>query len=314
MHVMNSSESQPHLERLASECGARLLLAGHSDYPDALNCLEENKPLALFARGSLEILSQPCVAIVGTRTCTRYGERIATELAAELASAGACIVSGMARGIDSAAHRGALSVSGKTCAVLGTGIDLVYPATNASLQKEIAENGLLLTEMLPGEKPHGGSFPKRNRIIAALASLTIVVEAGRKTGARHTWEAANRLNKTVAAVPGPIDSMTSYSTNELLRDGAQFIMEIEDALSLAGLSRKRRPRGQRELSHTESAIVRALAGKTLTTEQLIIECALPVSECLAAVSALEVDGFIEANLVGEFRLLFNSPVGAALTE
>jgi DNA processing protein len=292
------------IARARSKCaglpGARAIANGDEDYPPGLLDLE-NPPDTIFSLGSLKMLHPPVVAIVGTRSCSRYGERVARELAVALASAGASVVSGLARGIDAAAHRGSLAVSGRTCAVLGTGLDVVYPAGHASLQREIGEKGLLVTEMSDGERPHRGSFPSRNRIIAALASVTIVVEAGRKSGALSTARHALALNRTVAAVPGPIDSLTTVGSNQLMRDGAQIIAEVEDALSLAGLSRRRVTAPPRNLSATELMVLRTLGDKLLTTEQLVSASALPVSECLVAISALELEGMVETNLMGELQ-------------
>src|SRR5207249_9854011 len=146
----------------------------------------------------------------------------ARELAGALARAGACVVSGMALGIDAIAHRAALEVNGRTIAVLGTGVDIAYPRAHRGLHAEIVARGLVLSELPPGAHSHGGSFPLRNRIIAALAKVTIVVEAPEGSGALITSERALDLNRTVAAVPGPIDSPQSEGTNKLIREGAQI--------------------------------------------------------------------------------------------
>jgi DNA processing protein len=143
-------------------------------------------PGTLWARGDLALLDRPTVAIVGTRRATAYGERVTRQLATTLARAGACVISGLARGVDAWAHRGALEAEGATVAVLGTGLDVCYPRAHASLQRDIAARGLLLSELPPEDAAHRGSFPKRNRIIAALARVTIVVEAPVKSGALIT--------------------------------------------------------------------------------------------------------------------------------
>src|SRR6202030_1437326 len=153
-----------------------------------------------------------------------------------LVRAGASVVSGMARGIDAAAHRTAIEEGGNTVAVLGTGIDVPYPVGHRQLHRSIAEHGLVLSENPPGATPHQGAFPKRNRIIAALAPVTIVVEAGFRSGALNTASQAIELGRTVAAVAGPIDSDKSRGSNQLLRDGAVLIAVPEDALTLLGVS------------------------------------------------------------------------------
>jgi DNA processing protein len=269
-------------------------------YPEQLKELEY-PPQVLYAAGALDTLTTPCVAIVGTRTGSQSGERIAHALAYALASAGVCVVSGLAKGIDSAAHRGALAASGKTCAVLGTGLNLTYPVEHISLQRKIGEVGLLLTEMPPGQRPHKGSFPKRNRIIAALADVTIVVEAGVGSGAIKTSEFAADLGRVVGAVPGNIEWACCAESNKLLREGAQVIATVQDALQLVGVSRPAPAAPTREMSAVETAVLRALGERSLSTEQLVVDSGLPLTLCLAAISSLELDQVIEADLAGLFR-------------
>jgi DNA processing protein len=257
-------------------------------------------PPVLFAIGSLEQLSAPCVAIVGTRRATSYGERVTAELAGALARAGVTVVSGMARGIDGAAHRAALLAGGCTAAVLGTGVDVAYPVAHRALHAEIGACGVLLSEELPGDRASGGSFPKRNRIIAALAKATIVVEAPHRSGALITAAHALELDRAVAAVPGPIDMPQSAGTNALLRDGAIIIADVADALALVGVSPSRVH--TRELTDaTQRAIWEALESPAPDLDSLAARAALPARRCLAAVTALELDGAIECALTGEIR-------------
>lgn len=257
-------------------------------------------PRRLWARGDLSLLGRPSVAIVGTRRATAYAERVATELARTLARAGACVVSGLARGVDAAAHRGALDVQGATIAVLGTGLDVVYPRSHAGLQRRIGEEGLLLSELAPENAAHGGSFPRRNRIIAALARVTIVVEAGARSGALITASHALELGRTVAAVPGPIDVPQSQGANELLRDGASVVASMADAVALMGLTAPVRTRDLR-VGGPERAIWDALALGAGDLDALCARAGLPVHEGMAAVSALEIRGLIECALTGEIR-------------
>jgi DNA processing protein len=270
-------------------------------YPAEL--LELHRPPdSLWARGDLSILHRPRVAIVGTRRATAYAERATRALARTLARAGACVISGLARGVDAAAHRGALEADGATCAVLGTGLDLVYPKGHAALQAEIASRGLLLSELEPLDAGHRGSFPERNRIIAALASVTIVVEAGVKSGALLTSGYARDLGRTVAAVPGPIDVPQSEGSNLLLRDGAQVITSMADALALMGLTSAIHladiPEGSGERRMWDAIGEGAADLDTLSTRT-----GLPAHEAMAAVSGLEVRGLIECALTGEIRRL-----------
>jgi DNA processing protein len=184
--------------------GLSLVVRGRGEYPEALGELHD-PPAVLWSKGDWRTLTAPIVAIVGTRRATSYGLRVAREIAGALARAGACIVSGMALGIDACAHRAALDAGGRTVAVLGTGTDVVYPRANSALYREIVERGLVLSELEPGARSDAGSFPRRNRIIAALAQLTIVIEAPVRSGALITSRVALEMGRDVAAVPGPID-------------------------------------------------------------------------------------------------------------
>jgi DNA processing protein len=269
-------------------------------YPAPLRDLA-SPPAHLWLVGRPELLAAtPTVAIVGTRTATEYGERVTRELARALARAGACIVSGMARGIDAAAHRGALEEGGATIAVLGTGVEVPYPVGHRTLQRTIGERGLLVSEYPPTAGAGPGSFPKRNRIIAALASVTIVVEAGIKSGALNTAEEALRLGRTLAAVPGPIDAPQSEGANDLLRHGAVIIADVLDALTLVGLTPPRRaPRAVPE--GEAGAVWAALGDGPLDADALCARSRLPASRCLAAVTELELQGLVECSLTGLIR-------------
>ena len=284
----------------AAAVGATTLAYGAPGYPARLRELPD-PPSLVFARGALEWLEVgPVVAIVGTRAATAYGERVTREIAGQLGRAGALVVSGMARGIDAAAHRGALESGGRTAAVLGTGIDLAYPAAHRALHAEIGARGLLLAEQPPGEKASSGSFPERNRIIAALADLVIVVEAPVKSGALITALRALELGRTVAAVPGPIDSPQSAGSNELLRDGAHCIASAADALALVGLTAP--PRApSREVEGPDRVVWDALGRGALDLDTLASTTALPAREVLAAVTRLELSGAVECALTGEVR-------------
>ena len=288
----------------AAAAGAALWVRGDEDYPPPLLDLTDPPP-HLFALGDPTAAAAPAVAIVGTRHATAYGERATREIATALARAGVSVVSGLARGIDAAAHRAALAAGGRTVAVLGSGVDVPYPAAHASLHAEIAAHGLVLSEHAPGERAGAGAFTRRNRIIAAQASVTIVVEAGFKSGALITATHALDLGRTVAAVPGPIDAPQSAGANELLRDGAAVIATPADALALLGV---RAPRPSRDasaapLAPDEQAVWDALATGALDLDSVAARSRLPATRCLAAVTALELSGAIECALTGEIRRL-----------
>ena len=277
------------------------LRAGAPEWPPELDDLGPRRPVGLWTLGDLSSLQpKPRVAIVGTRRATAYGLRVAKALAAAFVRAGACVVSGLAAGIDSAAHRGALEGDGVTIGVLGTGLHHAFPPGNAELQRTIARRGLLLTELEPHEHGMPFTFLVRNRIIAALSQLTIVVEAPARSGALNTAEHARELDRGVAAVPGPIDQPQSEGTNLLIRDGAGVIASVEDALALANLTPPPRvPKGDPQ--GNEGRIWAALADGGLDIEALCQRSGLPAPACLAAVSTLELAGSIECALTGEIR-------------
>jgi DNA processing protein len=258
-------------------------------------------PSPLFAIGNRELLDRPRIAVVGTRNSTGYGERVTRNLGLAFARAGVTVVSGMARGIDSKAHRTALENGGGTVAVLGTGIDVPYPVGHRALHRQIATDGLVLSENPPGTTARLGSFPKRNRIIAALAPVTIVVEADFRSGAINTATQALELNRTIGAVPGPIDSDQSRGTNQLIKDGAQVITRPEDALALIGIILKPEKPPMALLPDTEQKVWDALADGCKLTDDLPSLTALTLAECLAAITSLEIMGLVECTIAGEIR-------------
>jgi DNA processing protein len=270
------------------------------EYPTELKDLA-HPPRELYSIGRSSALAAPRVAIVGTRKSTAYGERITRTLTRALIRGGVSIVSGMARGIDAAAHRTALEEGGNTVAVLGTGVDVPYPVGHRLLHRTIAEHGLVLSENPPGMKAAQGAFPKRNRIIAALAPVTIVVEAGFRSGALNTASQAIELGRVVAAVPGPIDSDQSRGSNQLLRDGAVLIAAPEDALSLLGVSLPRVAPPPPLLPESEQKVWDAIAEGFVETDSLPASTGLTMAECLAAITSLEIIGLVECSLAGEIR-------------
>ena len=247
----------------------RRIEIGDEGYPPALLDLR-SPPRVLWAIGDIATLKSPVVAIVGTRKATPYGVRATREIAGALARAGACVVSGMARGIDGTAHIAALDVRGRTVAVLGTGVDIAYPAGHRPLHARIREHGLLLSEEVPGAHAGPGSFPRRNRLIAALASITIVVEAGVKSGANITATHALELGRTVAAVPGPIDAPQSAGSNALLRDGATVIAERGRCTSARWIDTAGAPAGPEIASAAERSVWAALGDGALDVDTLAV--------------------------------------------
>jgi DNA processing protein len=291
-------EADEILDQTAA-CGARLIQPGDEQYPATLLELHDPPP-ALFCVGNVELLSAPSAAIVGTRRATPYGERVTRELAGSLARAGVVVVSGLARGVDVTAHRATLDAGGLTVAVLGTGVDIAYPRAHRALQAEIAERGLVLSEESPGSRANGSSFPKRNRIIAAMTKATIVVEAPLRSGALITAEHATDLHRTVAAVPGPVDAPQSAGSNLLLRDGANVIASVADAFTIMGVSAPRLPAPEPR-TPAERRVLDALSSGPTDLDALATFSGLPARDCMAAVTTLELRGAVVCELTGEVR-------------
>lgn len=286
------------MDERAEDAGARLLVRGEADYPEALLALE-HPPLWVMTRGELRHLEPVGVAIVGTRQASPYGTRVAREIARVVTRAGGVVVSGLARGIDAVAHRAALEAGGATIAVLGTGVDVPYPAGHRALLDEVAKYGLVMSECPLGAHATPGAFPERNRLIAALGRVTIVVEAGRASGALITASRATEIGREVMAVPGPVDAPQSVGCNLLIRDGAYIVTEIADVLHAAGLTVVASPARGAALQGGAKAVWEALAAGPLTADALAAVSRLPARTCLAVITELELAGLVECALTGE---------------
>jgi len=214
-------------ERIA-KAGVEFVATRDAAYPALLKEIHD-PPIGLYRKGGYTF-EHPCLAIVGSRQATLYGQSVAKKLGAELARLGFCVVSGLARGIDTAAHEGALSVGGKTAAVLGNGIDIVYPPENLDLFRKIAESGAVLSEFPFGRRADKQSFAMRNRIISGMCAGIVVIESDVDGGAMITARFAGEQGRTVFAVPGRIDQPTSRGCHQLIRDGAVLVMGVEDIL------------------------------------------------------------------------------------
>lgn len=298
------------------QVGAVAITPDDAVYPDAFRSLPD-PPYLLFAIGNLGLLSSHGMGVVGTRSPTDYGKRIAVTLSGELARAGLTIVSGMARGIDSAAHAAALDAGGTTIGVLGHGIDRVYPPENAGLFARVGERGLLLTELAPGEKPNAGNFPRRNRLIAALSLGVLVVEMGEKSGAQHTVTYALEQGKDVFAVPGPVGSPQSKGTNQLLKDGARLVTSSADIMEeLRGVGHAFEPSAGSpaspdnidvppppppDLAPDEAKVYEALTAEPRHVDDLAAETRMAPSNVLAALLGLELRELVESQPGKFFR-------------
>jgi DNA processing protein len=207
--------------------GCQFLVRGSTLYPDLLGEIYD-PPLILYAHGNLEVMADPCISIVGTRKPTIYGLQMSQGIASDLGCRGMTVVSGLARGIDAAAHRGCLEGSGKTIAVLGCGIDMVYPKEHKQLTQKILEKGLLLSEFPPGTSPSPQNFPVRNRIISGLSLGTVIVEAREYSGSLITARLAMEQNRELFAIPGNLTSPQSFGPNYLIKQGAKLVQSWRD--------------------------------------------------------------------------------------
>ena len=223
------------------ELGARVLLAGDPDFPASLEEIPE-PPAVLYAWGDVTLLARPCVAFVGSRDHTMYGAQAASVLAGAVAQR-AVVVSGMARGIDAIAHTAALDAGGKSIGVLGNGLGVIYPAVNRALYDRMIAHGCLITEHPPGERPHEGSFSRRNRLISGLSRGVVVVEAAIGSGALVTANLGLEQGREILAVPGPITSRTSVGCNKLIQQGAKAVLCAADIFEEVGLSSGMRETG-----------------------------------------------------------------------
>jgi len=275
---------------------------GGDSYPSALLALSD-PPDSIFAVGDRAVLDRQIIAVVGARRAMSRSLGFATRIAATLARSGACVVSGLAIGVDAAAHEGAIGIdAGRTCAVLGGGIDGGCPVANRDIRDRIADDGgLLLSEWGPGVKTERWMFPHRNRLIAALARAVIVVEASTTSGSLHTVRAAFELERPVGVVPGPVDMGYCRGSNGLLNQpGVVAIVEPEDALGFLS-SRVETVPPRPELSDDEAAVWDVLANGAADVDTITQRSRLTTVRCLAAITALELAGNIECTMSGEVR-------------
>lgn len=299
--VAAPSEERLRTELAAAECWAccrhdPLFPLGLRDAADA--------PWALIGRGDPTLLrgssTDATVTVVGARRASSYGREIAQGLGRELATAGMLVVSGLAFGIDACAHRGALE-AGQTVAVLGCGADVAYPAAHRSLWRQICERGLVVSELPPGCGPWRWTFPARNRIMAALSGMTIVVEAAERSGSLITADLAADLGRDLGAVPGPVGSRLSAGPNSLLAGGACLVRDAQDVLdAMLGPGARRIERAGPALDPAQSAVLEALELGAETCDAIATELQLAGGEAAAKLADLESLGYVNCSLVGVY--------------
>ncbi|MEX0692781.1 MAG: DNA-processing protein DprA [Gemmatimonadales bacterium] len=295
------AKTEKLLERMRA-LGGTVLTPADPRFPPALRVIPD-RPMLLFASGRLELLQQPAVAVVGSRDHSRYGTAVCRQFASGIASAGLVVASGMARGIDAIAHTAALDAGGASVGVLGNGLGVVYPSANKRLYDRMAEQGCLLTEFPPGERPNAGSFPRRNRLISGLARVTLVIEAGATSGALITVDAALQQGRDVFAVPGPITQPTSLGCNKLIQSGASPALTVNDVLE-----RYDRHMGPdavpsaTTLSAREQQVVAYLGDAERHVDAITERLATTPGDALAILTALELRGVVTQEPGKWFRL------------
>jgi DNA processing protein len=294
----------------ASSIGAQILIPADDDYPELLRHIPDPPPV-LFAVGDRTLLTRPAAAVVGSRDHSSYGAEVCRAVAGAAAQAGVVVVSGMARGLDAVAHSAALDADGPTIGVLGNGHGVIYPAANRMLYQRVAADGLLLTEFPPGERPHVGSFPRRNRLISGLCRVTVVVEAAAGSGALITAGCALDQGREVMAVPGNITSAVSVGTNRLIHDGAapllgpgdllQHFSELVPQSQASDVILSQLQPLPPSLSAAERELALILGARPLHPDELATRCRRPVGEVLGILCGLEIAGVVEQGPGRVFR-------------
>lgn len=291
-------EVESELEQLA-RVNARLVTQTDAEYPERLRQIHDPPPF-LYTRGSFVSQDDLAIAIVGARTASTYGRKMARELAHELAGCGVCVVSGLARGIDSEAHQAALEAGGRTIAVLGSGLDVVYPREHIALAERIAESGAVVSEFSFGSQPEAGNFPYRNRVISGISLGTVVVEATEKSGSLITAQCALDQNREVFAVPGPVTASRSRGPHRLIKDGAKLVESIDDILSEIAPALARTDRVEKNetsapvvlLEPDEERVFQLFPEEAVHVDTLITGSGLEPARVLEVLLGLELKGIV----------------------
>jgi len=280
--------------------GNHLITLGDPSYPPALLQIHD-PPTVLYARGDIERLVAPALAIVGSRNATPQGMRDAHAFASALSGAGLAIVSGLALGIDSAAHRGGLAGAGSSVAILGTGADRIYPPRNRTLGEELAARGCLLTEFPLGTAPLPGNFPRRNRLISGLARGVLIVEAAVRSGSLSTARFALEQGREVFAVPGSIHAPHSKGCHWLIKEGAKLVEQADDVLMELGLAPARNRHGGRAAPRERDPVLAAIGYVAASIDEIAERTGLDAATLAALLSRLEIEGRVEALAGGRFQ-------------
>ncbi len=276
--------------------GIEKIKYGDPSYPSALQGIK-NPPKQLYCCGDVDIMKEKCVAVIGSRTSTVYGRRTAQAIGRCLAAAGVTVVSGMATGIDTSAHEGALEAGGKTIAVLGCGPDVCYPPENRVLMSEIQRHGLIVTEYGPGTPANRYHFPNRNRIISGLCEATVVVQARNRSGSLITAELAAEQGREVFAVPGNIDSQYNLGNNKLIKEGATPLICTDDILDYLGICSMDEEDAKQRLSEREYLIYEILKTEgELSVDEVSMRAGLSPAYVTPILSVMEMKGFLGSEM------------------
>ena len=276
------------------QLGISVLTWEDEGYPDRLRDIPQSPPV-LYVKGALAPEDDWSIAIVGTRRITAYGRQVTEKIAARMAQAGVTVISGLARGIDGVAHKAALDSGGRTIAVLGSGVDQIYPPEHRKLAMKIIEKGALVSDYPPGTKPEASNFPPRNRIISGLSMGTVIVEAGRRSGALITADFAAEQGKDVFAVPGNIFSPQSQGTNKLIRDGARVLLNPQEILETLDLTRIHELNEARIIlptDPTEAELFSILSHEPLHVDEIRNLTELSIETVTATLTMMELKGMV----------------------
>lgn len=274
--------------------GIQVLTWMDDTYPQRLKEIEQPPPV-LYLRGALSVEDSWAVAIVGTRRVTPYGRQVTEEIASFLAANGITIVSGLARGVDAIAHQAALKAGGRTLAVLGSGVDKIYPPENRSLAEKIFEHGAVMSDYVPGTSPEASNFPPRNRIISGLSMAVIVVEAGETSGALITAEFAAEQGREVFAIPGNILAPQSKGTNKLIQRGAHPLLSANDVMEALNLSRVGQQKAARKVlpaDEVEAKLLESIGEEPIHVDEIRNQTGLPVEKVSATLVMMELKGMV----------------------
>ncbi len=285
---------EAEMERL-DRYGVKVLTCHDTDYPSRLKEIYDYPPL-LYVRGSLLPEDEWCLAVVGTRRATVYGRQVTEEIVADLSRSKITIVSGLAKGIDSVAHHSALEAGGRSIAIFGCGLDIVYPGENAELARRIMQQGALISEYPLGTRPKAENFPRRNRIMSGLSLGVLVVEAGETSGAMITAHLAVEQNREVFAIPGSVLSPASKGTNHLIQEGAKLVRDYTDILEELNLTAVSQQIEMKEIippSDTESLLLKQLSAEPTHIDDVCRLSGLPISTVSSTLAMMELKGLVK---------------------